>query len=246
MKKLLFIITLCMLASIARADDATQTDGIAQADDAVQAVDVAQADDNPQANAVEYSYVRLGYTYETLPNELWDETIFSGTALDLSWAYNDRLALIVNYYSADPDRPMYVFSSQAGFFLPMREVPQEYTGIGALYHRSLGADTDLQLSLEMGNLSFWHETVFGLGSRASGNSGTRVSAGLSSRFFDRLEAKLLLRKFQYMDSEGSGLDGLDDVVVEANYFFTGQYSAGLSFISTDLTDRFVMNVGYSF
>lgn len=42
------------------------------------------------------------------------------------------------------------------------------------------------------------------------------------------------------------MNELDETVVEANYFFTGKYSAGLSFINNDFTDRFVVNAGYSF
>jgi hypothetical protein len=244
MKRLLFVVVFCTFATAARADDTLP------ADDTVQA-DAAPANDPVQASAADYSYVRLGYTYETLPNELLDrDNVFSGMALDFSWAFSKHWALIVSHYSAEQEDPFYAFYAEGGFFLPMRKSPQEYTGIGGLYHRSLGVDTELQLALEVGDLGFWYTGgFFGPSSRSfSGDnrSGTRISAGLSSRFFNRMEAKLLLRKFQYMDSERSDVNELDETVIEANYFFTEKYSAGLSFTSNDFTDRFAVNAGYSF
>jgi hypothetical protein len=218
MHRLLFVFMLCALVNTARADDTS-----------------------------DYSYIRLGYTEETLSDEFMGETVFSGHALDLSWGYNDRLAFIANYYSADPEQPLRGFSSQAGIFLPLRAFPQEFFGLGALYHMPLGADTDLQLALEAGRAGFW--SIAAVGPTRREDSGTRITAGLSSRFFGRLEGKLLLRHFAFPDSDPSvfiGVEEITDTIIEANYFLFEKYSAGLSFIKNDITDRFVVSVGYSF
>jgi hypothetical protein len=41
------------------------------------------------------------------------------------------------------------------------------------------------------------------------------------------------------------VEEITDTIIEANYFLFEKYSAGLSFIKNDITDRFVVSVGYS-
>lgn len=201
-----------------------------------------------QADGLEYSYFRAGYTEETLLAQVsgvLDDVILSGTALDFSMDMSDRWALIASHYSTDEGRSR-VFDPISGIFRPVF-VSQEFTGVGALYHKPLLAQTDLIASAEYATWEFWFLSgIFAPNSHEDEN-GYRLSLGLKSRLFNGFQGALLIRQFKFLNPDTFFTeDAVTDTVVEGNYHFMDRYSVGGSFIRNDDSERFVVNAGYSF
>jgi hypothetical protein len=200
-----------------------------------------------QADMSDYSYLRVGYTEETLQvGPPLDDVVFSGVAIDLSIASSDHWALIAGRYSADAEEPMLRYFPSSGLYLPLRKIPQEFSSFGILYHSALSKDTDFLISYEKGKRKFWFVDSYGPLFRNGEEDGKRVSAGLRSKFSDRLEGKVLYQQFEFNDSVENRENEIIDRVVEGNYFFTKKYSLGLSFMRNDFSDRLTVNVGCSF
>lgn len=198
------------------------------------------------ADTAGYSYVRAGYTVERFETTAFDIVELAGTAIDFSMALSEHWALTASHYSTDEETVPLVFNSSIGVFLPV-QVAHEFASIGALYHRSLPGRIDLLASLESGAWEFWFvDDYFETGINNQDENGYRLSLGLRSIFFERLEAALRMRQFRFHDADLFTEDTIAETVIEGNYHFLEKFSIGGAFMRNDYSERFVVSAGYSF
>ncbi|HEX5055325.1 MAG TPA: hypothetical protein VFX02_02390 [Gammaproteobacteria bacterium] len=170
----------------------------------------------------------------------------SGKALDFSATLNDQWAVTFSHYSTEKTRTR-IYDPISVIFRPSRAFSQEFTSVGALYHRPILEQVDLLASLELGQWEYWflNDGVWYLNNNQDEN-GYRFAVGAKSKFFGSLEAGLLVRQFKFLNPDAYTEDTITDTVIEGNYYFLEHYHLGGSLIQNDHSDRFVLNIGYSF
>lgn len=198
------------------------------------------------ADTAGYSHVRIGYTAETLESDLFDTIELTGTAVDFSMAINEHWALLASHYSTDDEIRPLIFSPSQGIFLPV-PIAHEFSAVGALYHRPLLERTELLAAVEAGSWRFWFLDARPFPAVNDDETGYRLSLGLRTMFFDRFEASLQLRRFQFLNPDDFFTeDTITETAVAGNYHFLEKFSLGGSFMRNDHSERFVVNAGYSF
>ncbi|HEX5055336.1 MAG TPA: hypothetical protein VFX02_02445, partial [Gammaproteobacteria bacterium] len=198
------------------------------------------------AQGDEYNYLRAGRTKETLQDGPRGDVVFTGRTLDLSIALGDSWALTANRYKADSEEPITRVNPDTGQTTEQRDIPQKSSMVGLLFHSPVSAGTELLLSYEKGERKFWFMDSSGPLYRDGKEDGKRVSAGLKAVFFGRLETRLLQQQFKYEDSVMDRENKITDMLLEANYHLSSEYTMGLSFTRNDYSERYVAGVGISF
>ncbi|HEX5055335.1 MAG TPA: hypothetical protein VFX02_02440 [Gammaproteobacteria bacterium] len=205
-----------------------------------------------RADAPEYSYFRAGYMEETLHAVSFADIDCSGGAFDFSRALGDHWAVLAHHEECEGDKPAFRFEYPNT--LVLFDVEQELSLLGALYHMSLGESTDLNASIEAGSWSYYlfPNDMYFTPIKNEEENGYRLTIGVKSRFSEGFEGALSWRGFHFLEAESSITfderieDNINEAVVEGNYYFNEKISMGLTFISNDFANRFILSAGYVF